>query len=112
MTTLCEILKNICDADPDSYSLYKDYSGRGMYGKKCVGVTCGSAMKLAAAVMEECAGLVGDEDFDMSEIADDFRRASTDSMGRDMIVYFPGVEWEGEDEDDGEDESDEDDARA
>lgn len=113
MSTFCEILKSICDADPDSFQLYKDYSGRGMYGRTCVGVVCSSGIALASAVMEEiAANYIGDDDFDMNEVAYAFSKGSEDSMGRDTIVYFPGTEWDLEDDKDESDDEDEGDDEA
>lgn len=83
----------------------RSYSGRAMFGKDCVGVEipCGvSAFELAAAIAEAFYDL--DEDEAAGNIADLARlRVCEDSMGRDMIVYFPQVAWpEGEVEDDDE----------
>lgn len=61
------------------------YSGRGMYGKQCVGVTV-------------------DDDASMWDLAFDLGKAQgedgdripgprTDSMGLRMIVYWPRIEW-------------------
>lgn len=77
----------------------RSYSGRGMYGKACVGVEVsnGSVGNLFA----EC--LVGiDEHLDKDELPailemlrEAFSDMRTDSMGRnDTIVYFPNVKWE------------------
>lgn len=57
------------------------YSGRGMYGERCIGFTLASIreiMLLGAAVAH--TGV--DPDFISS--------ARTDNMGHDTIVYFPG----------------------
>lgn len=51
-----------------------NYSGRGMYGKTCVGIVCEDATKC----IEEAA-------------VRGFRGAKTDSMGRDTIVYWPKI---------------------
>jgi len=52
----------------------EDYSGRGMYGKTCLGIVC-------------------DDDTECIELAAQygFRRAQTDSMGKQMIVYWPHI---------------------
>jgi hypothetical protein len=59
-----------------------DYSGRGMYGKKCVGFDLDSKselLDLGAALQTE--GVL--EDFTS--------RASFDAMGMGIVVYFPGI---------------------
>jgi len=65
-----------------------DYSGRGMYGKTCIGFTMpgDGALLLGMALMA-----VLDED-EATEMA---RMLRTDSMGRDTIFYFPGVTLDG-----------------
>lgn len=58
------------------------YSGRGMYGKECMGVDCDDA--------DDClmvAGRLG------------LKGARTDSLGRGYIVYFPTIQSSRVDED-------------
>lgn len=81
----------------------RDYSGRGMYGKRCLAieVSRGAAFALAADLMEEV------HEDNIQALADLFRNARTDSLGLDEVVYFPEVEWLAEwDEDDSEDDGD------
>jgi hypothetical protein len=54
--------------------LYPDYSGRFMYGARCVGIVTSNPMK----VIEEAS-------------ANGIRGALTDNMGKDTIVYWPHV---------------------
>lgn len=79
------------EADDDSYdsdghvTVTSDYSGRGMYGAACLGFTVShlaDAFKIAVAM----GGVLGADE--AREIAG---KARSDSMGRDVIVYFPGV---------------------
>ena len=77
------------------------YSGRGMYGKQCVGVVGGSAQlvvfllrcvpkidqKFSIDVIEYADGR---NDYDV-EFSDEWLNMKTDSMGRDTIYYWPGV---------------------
>lgn len=75
----------------------KDYSGRGMYGKSCVGFVTSDVVSSVASIVtaahEEARNFDkderGDELIDIVEYA--FNNASTDSMGYDTIVYFSGV---------------------
>jgi len=73
------------DWDSDVIAVRENYSGRGMYGGKCLGfvVSSESTVLRLVACMTEVLGL--DTTLDIT------RKAATDSMGRDMIVYFPGV---------------------
>lgn len=68
----------------------RSYSGRGMYGRSCVGVTVDrgtSAFNLAAEIIASSA--------DPVEMADSLCKlnVSQDSMGLDSIIYFPNVPW-------------------
>jgi hypothetical protein len=68
------------------------YSGRGMYGEQCLGVTIdgdliGFAMNLAACLAEE-------GHFDVAESL--AAQACTDSLGRGSILYFPRTAAPGE----------------
>ena len=65
----------------------RSYSGRAMYGRSCLGVECSDVGELFAEVLESA-----DED-DLRELAETFRTMRTDSMGLDIIVYFPGTEY-------------------
>jgi hypothetical protein len=92
-------LETICDhadLDPD-VSIRTDYSGRGMYGDLCVGFTVSGPqglIKLGAGIQrliseaEEGVGTALDSDVERKLL----EGASTDNMGHDTIVYFPGVQ--------------------
>lgn len=73
----------------------RSYSGRGMFGRKCVGVEIGrdvSTFQLAAAIA--AALLDADAEEGPSDVEALARlRVSEDNMGLDTIVYFPQVEW-------------------
>ena len=98
----------------------RSYSGRGMFGKECLGVEVdrGSMGSFIADVIDTLHSRVdssGDDEEAEAEVDDafdavaqGFRRMNTDSMGLGSILYFPGVPFEDEDADDDEDEDDED----
>lgn len=66
----------------------RDYSGRGMFGAACVGFVCGQGE--AHGIIADC--IAAEEDAERrEELAYIFGKARTDSMGRDIIVYFPGM---------------------
>lgn len=69
-------LEAICEvADEIGGSVRTDYSGRGMYGKKCVGIDCRNAT--------ECIELAASKGI---------KGARQDNMGLDMIVYWPHIQ--------------------
>lgn len=68
-------------ADIVGGSVYEEYSGRAMYGKTCVGITCEHCKTVECIEQAAIRGLSG---------------AQFDSMGLDVIVYWP--DFSGEDE--------------
>lgn len=77
----------------------RTYSGRGMYGKSCAGITLDSEsdlLQLGAAIAQTI------EDDELQRLL--INQASFDSMGRGIIVYWRSVEVEGELDGDDEDE--------
>ena len=87
-------LRRIADtAEIDRDHVRIDYSGRFMYGERCVGFDLDDAaetMLLGAAIFKELP----------NELAVDMiNNVRQDNMGMGIIVYFPGFqcdEWEGE----------------
>jgi hypothetical protein len=98
----------------DSDLTPRSYSGRFMYGKKCLGfVTDESAVKAVGSILVSlCQGASAvrakEDVMDLAEILQGVRE---DSMGLGTIVYFPDVPWhdsyetgdEEEEEEDGDD---------
>ncbi len=80
----------------------RSYSGRGMYGATCLAVTTDDGL---AEVVAHVVLNVDDEN--RHDVARALRRMKTDSMGLGMVVYFPGVPFEGDDSDDDDDTDDE-----
>ena len=75
----------------------RSYSGRGMYGKECLGVTVDretSVFQLAAQIIT-----ASDDPGAMADFLSDVRVAE-DSMGMGTIVYFPRIDWIDRDADD------------
>lgn len=65
----------------------RDYSGRGMYGKLCVAfTTCGGLFHTGVKIADAL-----NDAFAVAKLAE--LHVETDSMGRDTVVYFPGVPW-------------------
>jgi hypothetical protein len=85
-TVTASELDDIADAlnlDPDD-CIRTDYSGRGMYDQTCVGfVVADSDLLMLGVVLADILGA--------GRATILARNARTDSMGRDTIVYFPGV---------------------
>ena len=101
MNTLDAVKSACTDLDYE----VRSYSGRGMYGKSCLGIDVPrgtSAAKVAFQLAVELARL-GDEGEDaISDLSD--LEWCQDSMGMDSIVYLPGLAWEESEEEEGEDD--------
>lgn len=70
-----EIIKEVANVVSGDFE--DNYSGRGMYGAECVGITC------------------DDPDYCIEEAASrGIRNAKTDNMGRQYIVYWPSIRLE------------------
>lgn len=103
MSSLHEILIQMQHLGEFEFSIRK-YSGRGMYGKKCLGITFDGSFSLIHFGYE--LGRLADEDFHIEEA---FNYA-TDSMGLGTILYWPNIEFNDVFEEDSEfDDDDEDD---
>lgn len=76
----------------------RSYSGRGMYGRSCLGVVASNVLEMFADMLNEVD--TSAEEDEISLVGDMMRNAVTDSMGRDTIVYWPNIEPPSEDSDD------------
>ena len=89
MTMTPETLKDIIEAS--GYDA-RSYSGRGMYGKKCLAFdTDDSTFEVVANLFDT----VIDTD-DAGDFINMLRKTKTDSMGRGTVFYFPSIAFTGE----------------
>lgn len=89
MNNIENLIEEFCDYEGHLY--YPHYSGRGMYGRTCVGiVTFQSPIKIVTALFRHLI----DEGMDADVIEDLLSDAKSDNMGKDIIVYFPSIECE------------------
>nr|DAV75459.1 MAG TPA: hypothetical protein [Caudoviricetes sp.] len=89
---IADIVREFClDA---GYEFYPDYSGRGMYGRKCIGIshrdtTANVITRLAAHLIES----VNDDAIDNAiVILRRLKDARQDSLGLGTITYWPNIE--------------------
>ena len=81
-------LREALDWKEDGCSVRTDYSGRGMYGETCLGIT--GQYLTTIDVLEVLERAFDDE----GKARDFMHRVNTDSMGRGTIFYFPGYSVE------------------
>lgn len=108
------IQQKILDAVENSgYDVqFRNYSGRAMYGKQCVGIVGEMKVLLrvikdvitedSIEVFQEAVHAEGDEEFAAADKHHDehlnliraILNFQTDSMGLDMILYWPNIPYE------------------
>lgn len=91
---------NELDVLDDEIEVRTDYSGRGMYGKECIGFVTKEystfLMALTVVLINSMRYASLDNTIEWSELTD----VRTDSMGLSTIVYFP--DWHLDADDDNE----------
>lgn len=77
-------------ADNLGADLRTDYSGRGMFGRECVGFdTSRGALNFGLDLAKELVV----HGKDGMELLDELGTGREDNMGRDYIYYFPDIQW-------------------
>jgi hypothetical protein len=69
------------------------YSGRAMYGSKCLAVNSDVGL---GSVVGDVFQAIGERDTERGEceaLAEAFHGMRTDSMGRGIVIYFPDVPY-------------------
>jgi hypothetical protein len=85
----------------DEITVQAAYSGRGMYGKKCIAFTAAQSRtvtKLWILLAGSCA-----EVSDPADLMDIVDREQKDNWGHEVIVYYPDVSFPKAEEEDPED---------
>lgn len=113
MNFLQKTLKQAVDG-ADDVSLIK-YSGRGMHGRSCVGLSgptakvqeaISIALRLAVDAVVEAARDSGDEvtvddmaqESELHKFIDDVTQFAWDTLGYDVVFYWKDIEWTAEEE--------------
>lgn len=86
-------------ANDNDYNLRTDYSGRGMYGKTCIGFDTDRGQNLFSLGIDLARFLTENKEYDLLEAFQN-TTINIDSMGMGQIVYFPRMEIEIDKEDD------------
>lgn len=101
LTVTPKTLFDLQQFEPDS-EIRTDYSGRGMYGRTCVGYVGSDVIMFAFRLAVTLAEQINDpaELFDVEDMLERMGDPSTDSMGYSTIYYWPNITVTGtEDED-------------
>lgn len=101
-----KLLHEVCDDTDEGYTI-RSYSGRGMFGKECLGITCDQGGS-PSAFWAHCIDRIIINAEDNTEFADDtlalvrehisdlsnlMFKISEDSMGLGCVFYNPSVTW-------------------
>ena len=91
VTVKREVLEDVVyRSDMDLDQIRSDYSGRGMYGRECLGLTCTLPDLLMFAINFE---LIHGDDEDADLLPSEWiPQVQEDSMGRGAIYYWPSVQ--------------------
>lgn len=72
----------------ENYTIYEGYSGRGMFGKTCLGVIISRGSSFMDFLIKLTQYL---DENDVDDISCELEGASYDELGLDTIVYFPNI---------------------
>ncbi len=122
------LLYIIGSANADPAIQARSYSGRGMYGKTCLGFSVASGVNLLGFAGSVLSGLSDqiysgegeDTEYDddryiscVREFSEMLQNARWDNLGLGTIIYFPDVDWknsyDGDDSSSEEEDSDDED---
>lgn len=94
MKSLAQLIQEIAENGDDDTRFRADYSGRGMYGRQCVGIVGDSTclQQVIAQVIKDAHRQSDDLDLDFDDVVDALLDYSEDSMGRDRIFYWPSIQ--------------------
>lgn len=82
--------KDLCD---NTGIEVRSYSGRGMYGRKCLGIDTDDVMGTIADLIEAAVDF-HNRPVAYNMLAEALRSSRQDSMGLGVIIYFPSIAWE------------------
>ncbi len=91
----------LCELIEESNYTPQSYSGRGMLEKYCLGVIIehsDPSKVLTDLILDQCqfCGNEADQLGKVQWLCENLADMRSDSMGRDMIVYWPNIRWEEE----------------
>lgn len=90
MENIKELIREYCDSE--GLDCREDYSGRGMYGRSCIAITCDNPLN---TLCELFAYIVdSDDDLDGYDVQCALGESKQDSMGMSSILYFPRLKTE------------------
>lgn len=87
-----EVFETIKSFDNDDNFMVRSYSGRGMYGRECLGIDCKDPLECFSQLVTLLC-FEYEEASEVQDILECLGKPRWDSMGLDYILYFPRMEW-------------------
>jgi len=88
---------DITEAFEDAGYDVRSYSGRYMFGKKCLGVDCSHTDNVVIDTICEYTRTC-ESVYDIREFCELLKDSKEDNMGLGKIIYFPRIDWANIDE--------------
>ena len=85
---IVETIKMFCDESAEKYSIYENYSGKFMYGRKCVGIVVRQGYSYMEMIIKLTIFL---NDCGIESVESELEDVRFDELGLDTIVYFPKI---------------------
>ena len=82
---IIDAIKEFCY--DEGYDFLQDYSGRCMYGSRCVGLVCDNILETVCNLLVYI--IDGDEELNADDVLSAIGYPKSDNMGRKYILYFP-----------------------
>lgn len=83
-TEAAEFITEVANYGDHEFKHHKNYSGRGMFGEHTSGVVCDSLVEFLNVVAHI---IVTEEEDSVRMVAEAITDISTDSMGKNIIIY-------------------------
>lgn len=88
------MLKEIKQAAEECGLTVMAYSGRGMFGRSCLGISCETSVIDVLLEMVQVRIWWDDDPDDTEQFIEALKGAQTDSLGLGQVVYWPNISWE------------------
>lgn len=91
---IAQLIRQVAREGVGNASFRNEYSGRGMLGQQCVAVTGSSqdCRELMAEVIKQAHAQVDDDQLVFDEVVDALMDYRQDSMGLDVVIYWPHIQ--------------------
>lgn len=82
-------IRQFCEENAYKYTIYEDYSGRYMFGRKCLGVIVKQYYSYMEFFMDLTKYL---SENNVDDYNQELEGVGIDELGMDSVVYFPRME--------------------